>query len=268
MSNQTDAQYLIDHGVDPATAQSFAKESAWLTQYSSPSAVPPTTVERMAPSIAPEPNISRPTPAPLAPAHEAKVAARAAEVQKLTGTDAATARSVAEQEFGFQRASGVERSVMLNNLAEGRTEQAIVDSVDAGMKPPSAPYMYTMPPAESEEDHATHTQFREAMFQAAIPVEVGSLIGREIFSTADELTGASDDEIAKYTGTQMEKLRRLWGDSTDGRLKVLGSWLREQRQRSADLDVLLTNRPELFSRWTVVEALSRVAESQNRQLRT
>src|SRR3974390_1687140 len=99
MSQPMTADYFVQHpGVDPQTAAALAaahnQEAGIRTTTAAPQPMP-------APAPTPQRAWSR--------ADEAKIATSAGELQKLTGCDAATARSIAEQEFRYKAGTGIDK---------------------------------------------------------------------------------------------------------------------------------------------------------------
>jgi hypothetical protein len=264
-------QYFIDRGIAPAVAKQYATEHNELAGLKprGPSASDPVYVPAPAPKQ------------PLSPVHEARVAARAAELVKLTGTDTATARSVALQEFAYRSSSGADRAVMLNKLEQGRTEEAIVRSIDDGMKPAQASYEYVLPEGPRPRGSETPEQrteresnqlradnlLRTAMFEAGIPRELGNQLAQSFSDTAAELYGAGTDpkKIESIMARNESSLRRLWGPAFDSRLAMVHEFIRAQP--SPAVRQLFTDHPELFSDPAACDVLARVAEHQRRTAR-
>ena len=245
--------HFTPHGVDLATSSELSRQHNELAGFHTAEPAPATSPS--APTPAPR--------APLNPAHEAQVAARAAEVQKLTGTDAATAGSVAQQEFSYRAGSGVERAVMLSELEAQRTDQAVQDSIAAGMTPPKAPYEYILPGSpESPRDQEIFQTLRGAMFDAGIPRELGNRLAESINDTAAELLNADVAKVGKIVARNEAALRRLWGPAFDSRLTMVYEFIRAQS--SPAVRELFKEHPELFTDPTASDILARVAEHQRR----
>lgn len=203
-------------------------------------------------------------PPPLNPAHQAVVDKRVAELRALN-IDEAEARAVAAEEARYQRGSADQRAAMLAESEAQRSEDAMQTAVDKSMAPPRSPHEYLLGPAgDTPEDAALDTAFRQAMFDAAIPREIGNSVAAGVEKTAQFLLKASPEQAERYMGEQEAALRRVWGSAFDARLEVFESFLRTAASRSAPLKDLLQNHPELFSKWEVADALSRVAEHQRR----
>lgn len=269
--------YFLAHGASSqAEAAELARQAGWQAPEGSTGSYQPA-------SAAP------PARAPLSPVHESRVVARAAEFAKFPGVDAAQARSLAEQEFAMTHGSGPDRSAMAHQLAAGQTEEAIVESIDAGMEPPSAAHDYVMPATAPQiaalaeefqrkdglDAHSARinaervilgidSEMRQAMFHAGIPIAMGNAIARQLDETARHLLDATEEQVVSYCAENEQTLRRMWGGQFQQRYDTVRRFLVEQGGRSPILKELISNQPELFSHWSVADALARLAESQGR----
>jgi len=255
MTTPITADYFASHGVDATTAAELARQHNALAGSGSAATPPPDTGAPPTVRSAPPPSLN--------PAHQGAIDKRVAELKALN-IDEATARQVAAEEARYARGSGVDRAAMLSELEHGRTEDAIRDSISAGMEPPRAPHEYVLPPSEGEDGAAIDRSVREAMFAAGVPREIGNGIARDMERTATALLSASPAQVEQYMADQDAALHRVWGADYDRRLAMTRDFLRSEGERSPVLKSLVGENPELFASWEVVTAIARVAEHQQR----
>jgi hypothetical protein len=166
---------------------------------------------------------------------------------------------------GYLQGTDADRSRIRNEWAADEVQQAMERSIDQGMKPAASPsdYLTSIAPSTPEEA-AIDTEFRHAMFDAAVPREMGNALSADVDDTARVLSGASPEQTEAYMAAQESAMRRLWGSQTEAKIALAREYLAEHMGRSPMLRGLLEQHPELFSSWRTVAALARLAESRRR----
>lgn len=147
------------------------------------------------------------------------------------------------------------------------TLEAFERSIDME-RPARSPADYQLPRSEEMTDKEVtfDKMFRQALYAAGAPRELGNNIGHSVNQTAKALTEAQGNleaEVAIVEGNE-RRLRQRWGAAYEQNLKTVKGFLRDAGARSSELRSLVNDYPWMFSSPDTMNYMLNLAQSRSR----